>query len=648
MLQIISGKFFTSEDYYVTRQRAVLYSNYRTSRDLETAVGSLRVAERWRELATLIYEVDQRLERSPSQGFGLVAVAPDTLINDFAAVASFTLRITCTPDVELARRLTQSQHAAVGVARPAAQMVPRIFDAQVLATAEDAAVLADAITQLIGLPRAIYEPVLRAIRRYVTGLHRLGDDVDLSYALLVASIESLAQEFDQFSPAWMDVPDDKRQRMDSALAGVSDPAAAKVRAAYLAGEHLALGRRYREFVLAHLDPAFFRGEAQHVAGPVRRIDLRRALEQAYRLRSTYVHTLRPLPSVLTAMGSETEAITLEGTSLLTVAGLARLARAVIRTFMARAPQIAQESFDWRGALPGIVHMSVAPQHWVFRADWYSADTARVFLQGFIDELSAQEAAHDAALTDIREVLARIEVLAPSVAPKTRRPMVALYVLYHHVMAAEYHRPGGLERAKVWEEELTERSLESLAIHTIVDAVFPWPADVLEALWEEYVSQRHHKRGLRLPAIYEVAIRLRLAELAWTSGDRRGSLARVQHAVEDYPGHAPLLALENQLSRLTAGSADGVVNAATSPLAATNGPAPSTVRPAAPTIAPVGTADERTAGDADAPEAMSAVRDGAAITSDVPVFAWRVLLRPHSAAGAGGDRSGGTPADPEDT
>ena len=113
MLQIITGKFFHDVELYRTLQRGVLYTNYRMLlHDVETVSGVLQPAETWRDVATIVYEVEQRLEAIRPDGTRdfLVAVPADSLIEDFAAVTSFALGVTCTPDSDLARRLTQPRH----------------------------------------------------------------------------------------------------------------------------------------------------------------------------------------------------------------------------------------------------------------------------------------------------------------------------------------------------------------------------------------------------------------------------------------------------------------------------------------------------------------------------------------------------------
>ena len=78
-------------------------------------------------------------------------------------------------------------------------------------------------------------------------MHRLSDDLDLAYALLVASIEALAQEFDSTIPVWEHYDERKRNRIDKALTEATEPVSQAVRNAILANEHIALKRKFSSF-----------------------------------------------------------------------------------------------------------------------------------------------------------------------------------------------------------------------------------------------------------------------------------------------------------------------------------------------------------------------------------------------------------------
>lgn len=414
MLQIITGKFFTSDELNVTRQRGVLYTNYELNifQKIETLSGTLLPVESWSDVPTLIYEVDQKLEAINKNGERsfMIATHFDPLIQDFAAIASFILEITCTPDIELTRRLTQSARHQVGVDQIPKQFITRVFDSRIQFAEGDEEKFQNFMKELIGLERRKYEAAIRAIRRYVTGLHRIGDDVDLAYTLLVASIESLAQEFDDFEPAWKDYDQNKREAINKALKDASIETTQKVQAAILAQEYTSLSRRFKEFTLAHLKPSFFREKAIEGKISVSRTDLPVALQEAYRFRSKYVHTLRELPKILKTSPHHNDTFEIFGKPIFTLQGLARIAKHTIKEFIYRGAKIDWEDYDYRSNLPNIVTgYRLAHRYWIWNPKGFTHKTAYRYLNGHLSELSnVLMKEKGSQLTDLTEILKEIE------------------------------------------------------------------------------------------------------------------------------------------------------------------------------------------------------------------------------------------------
>jgi hypothetical protein len=328
MLQISSKKFFTSTKLHETLHRGVYYTNYRVFGDapLETPVGMLLPSTAWLGLTTMTYEIMERIEAHPHGPVAgeVVSIGGDTLVNDFAAIISFALNVTCTPDPDLTRRLTANVHPALGTTSVPQKFIPRMFDTQVQCKTGDTLLLSNFITELIDLDRKTFEGAMRAIRRYVTGAHRIAEDVNLAYALFVMSMESLAQEFDGHIAEWSDYDQRKRAKIDEALDDAPESTADKVRSAILHNEHVALARRFRDFTLAHVKPSFFREEAADAQGPLSRPDLAVALQQAYVIRSGYVHRLQEIPRALIGLPGFPETLELDGRTTLTFRGLSRV------------------------------------------------------------------------------------------------------------------------------------------------------------------------------------------------------------------------------------------------------------------------------------------------------------------------------------
>jgi hypothetical protein len=561
MLQIITGKFFTINDLYVTHHRAVLYSNYDSSRQVvemfETSAGSLMPTGTMQpagEVFPWVYEVDEKLEAVRPDGTRdfLKAVGADYFIQDFAAVAAFALNIICTPDLDLARRLIHGQHAALGVPHPPKQYVGRVFEPSIEPKDGDGARLQEFVRDLVGLERRTYKAVMRAIRRYVNGLHRVADDLDLAYALLVASIESLAQSFDAFTPTWEDFAQDKRAPLDKVLSGATEEVAAGVRHVLLTYEHLALARRYREFTLAHLHPSFFREEASGESAPVRSSDLPGVLERAYVFRSKYVHTLLELPGLLTASPSKGDTSLVEGGLALSFHGLARVARHVISEFVARAPKVERETLDYRKELPNIVRAQLSFSIWGTWSSGYDHRSARRYLSGFLTEdftaILTRTPQTTVTLTDIRSLIEKAETLVPGLAKVDQRlPLLTLYLLFHHCFPPEYHRPHREQFINKFAADFNVPSIESMLLHTLFADTPPWTLEQVEETRHAYFKQRYTKNGLELSAILEVAVTLFSAELHRREGhvSRAGEL--VSEAVENLPGRTSLLEFERRMT-----------------------------------------------------------------------------------------------------
>ncbi len=405
MLQISTGKFF-KHGAYETLRRAIYYTNYRMFRQderIETRVGSLQSVAGVHGLGALTCEIIERIQKAPGGPYSgeVIATGGDTLINDFAAVVSFALNITCTTDLELARRLVADERPSLGADLVPQKYVPRMFDRAVNWQPGDADHIQRFVTDLVALERKSYEGAMRAIRRYVIGANRISDDVNLAYALFVMSMESLAQKFDGFEPAWDDYEQNKRRRIDEALEEATEATADKVRTAVLANEHVAIAQRFREFALAHVGQSFFREEAEKAVGAVSRPDLSIALRQAYSIRSSYVHHLKDIPRLLVGIEGFHETMEVDGQPALTFAGLARVARHVIETFVARAPKTETEEFDWMKDLPGKLTMQVAPQYWLGNPQGFDATTAQRYLVAFIGQVVGHLFQPSATITDIR-------------------------------------------------------------------------------------------------------------------------------------------------------------------------------------------------------------------------------------------------------
>lgn len=546
MLQINTGKLFTRGIGRTNQLTGVLYSNARLpfERTVATGAGTMRATGSGPSDLALVYDLEERIEAQGSGPGVLVSHTVTPFLDDFAVVASFGLGAVFSHDPDIVRSLTEGRPGFSSYGAPE-HFVARFFDRTVYLTADEVDRFETFVGELLALDRRSYIGAMRAMRTFVAGLHRIRDDLALAYTLIVSAVESLAQDFDAFEPGWDDVEERKRTAIDDALAGAAQSIGDAVREAILSTERVSLSRRYRAFVLAHIDDGYFRQTDVAGSRPVARFELEEALRQAYGLRSAYIHQLRSLPPALALPHAHWESSAVDRRPALTFQGLYRLTRHVLSTFVANGPKLEQELYNYTLEQAGVVSMELAPQYWIWRplAD---AGHARRRVEGLLSLISAVLAGEpNAELVDIRPVVADVERILPQ-APHMHRPaLLSLHILFNLIVSPELRTPDFDQFLERHYEEASTPGVESIVVATLLNATNGWPLEAHRAALDAYFAERVRPRGLHAPRLIEAAMCLVLAEKYRGAGKLADAKAMLCNAVETHPGNPELLRVETE-------------------------------------------------------------------------------------------------------
>lgn len=544
MLQINTGKLFTRGTGRTNRLRGVLYANLHLPHNEEvvTGAGTLLGTNSLRSSRALVYEIDENIEDGPDGPGVLVSHGIEPFLSDFAAVASFGFDAVVSPDSALVERLLSGKPNLASYVPPK-DFLKRTFIDEIWLKSEETADFTAFVEALLGLERRTFNAAMRAIRTYVSGVHRLLDDLGVAYTLMVSAIESLAQDFDGHITTWNDIDERKRTPVDAALRRASTRTAQNVREAIASSEHASLGRRYRAFVKAHVGRDYFRDRLLAGTRALAACEFDEALRRAYAVRSRYLHNLRRLPDPLAHPFGHWEVAYIDRHAVLTFQGLARLTRHVIREFVARGRKVDREPYDYRREEAGIRFMEMAPQYWVWQP-LRRATEARARLEGHLSQLAdVFTNAPGAAITDLRPMLGDVEKLVGRASAQNQAAMFALYGLFNVHMAPEQQMPRFREILELHAEAVAKPSIEALVAFTIVDETEKWPIELHRELIDTYFEKRPVKAGLHAPRVFESAMCLTLAERYRLAGQEEGARAMIALAVENAPGHQPLLDLE---------------------------------------------------------------------------------------------------------
>ncbi len=543
MLQINSGKLFARGIGRTNHLRGVLYSNLELfyGYDVMTAAGSLRETDGRRGNRAIVYEIDENIEAAEIGPGVLISHTIAPFLEDFSALATFGLRAIVSSDAEVVDRLT-STGPGLASYHPPRQFVRRYFDDRIPLQQSEIAPFAEFVDRLIALDRRTFVAAMRAIRTFVSGLHRMRDDLALAYTLLVSAVESLAQDFDGHQTAWQDVDERKRKPLDLALSRASKITGDKVREAILSVEHASLARRYRAFVLRHVDAGYFRGADLVAGGAVARHEIEEALRQAYVIRSRYVHNLRPLPDAIELAESTRDVTEVDRRPVLTFQGLVRLTHHVITAFVAEGRKVEQEPYNYKREQSGVVVVPLAPEMWVGNPLRRAVD-ARQRLEGHIEQIVPVLAdTAGATVTDLRPIFPDIEKLAAS--SKThRRALLTLYVLFAALLDKQ-DRSATLDAlVNRHMDEIGAPSSEALVARTLIGTLDAWPVEVHQETLDRYFAARSTPSGLHAPKLLDAVLCLALAERYRRAKQQQEARACLARAVETYPGHPAIRLLE---------------------------------------------------------------------------------------------------------
>jgi hypothetical protein len=573
MLQIATGMYFRPDvPMYETTHRDVFFTNIgaitgrstSSSSPVELPVGQFSFSTSLGAVGSVMVEVVDRLEQLNEDGSESfhAATGGTEHLDDAADVLAFALNVTVSRDAGLVRRLVPDK-VSNGRTRGAAGILRRTFDPGVMLVEQEIAAAAAFMEQLLSLDRRYYEAAIRAIRTVVDASLLVADEPGLSYTLYVAALESLAQ---LVIPAdtvhdWERYDGKKRKLFDTAFADadLDQGQADVVRAAVMEADQLSLARRFADFTIAHLEPAFYRAEAADSTRPISAVELPNALRVAYGLRSRNVHLLEELAPELWAVANRSETEWFEGRPVLGLEGMNRLARHVVTRFVERSPSRVDPEFRYRDHLPGILRgIMLAPQYWISGVDAFSASSAPRVLNGLCETLMPPTPSPP----DMSAVLERIEQLldeTPNV--EERVPMTAIYCIWHVTLDPKHHRADADSVIVKYREDLDAPSAGGFAARLFAGYDVEWSDEQLLDLIEQRRRDLTRRRPLDpLPARIDAALLVSAAVRVWDS-DRSRALQLVADAVEMLPGDDVMLGVERTCLdgiALTSASVDAVM------------------------------------------------------------------------------------------
>ncbi|RBY95492.1 hypothetical protein DQ237_13200 [Blastococcus sp. TF02-8] len=552
MLQIAAGRFFRPDvPLNETEHRYTVYSNAWFVGDPPIAlpVGQVIASTELGLTSSAMIAVVDRLEQQRPDGTDdfMIATGGTDLVDDLAYLMTFVLNRTVSRDHDETRRLVTGAGTPRG--RSANDLFPGLFEPRQTVQPDQWDDLRQFMNDILSLSRDDFARVMRAIRNAVDATRRALDDPTGAYTDLVAALESISENELSTPVTWDRYDGSKRRIIDAALVDLDQEVADKIRTAVLEADRAGLKRRFISSTLARVSSDYYRDNAVGTVRPARAPDIERMLGIAYDIRSRRSHVLEDLGEGvwLFTDGAET-AYEPSFERVLTLAGLWRLTRHVVRRYVTDAEKVSPAPWDYREALPGIVEVQLAPQYWIWQTGGLTAETATRRLDGFAEALIGWLGGHHTDGFPLDPVCQEIENLVPKLADgEARTALIAIHVLWHAWVDPAAHRPAATAFIDQYKSALDTASPSAFTVSLLSNHQMPtWSADDWTAVAQARNDARYSKNHAPLPAAIDALIQLWAADELEAAGRHDEALAFAANAVAEMPGNEALLTWEARL------------------------------------------------------------------------------------------------------
>lgn len=505
MLQIMSGRFFSGGKVNERESDAILYSNYSWIAPIKTSVAELRPVDTYgSRVDSYVLRYTIRYEPTSTTGTEqavLVLPTAEEAVEQFRLLASFYFHSFFHVDRTYVETLcrTQASHSFDTIVPGV--FVPKFFDLTRRGTEPETVGFVQFVEKVLAMPRKRYRLLISCLAGFFEALEAIGKSFDLAYSIMVYMLEALSKAGEQPRPVWEDYDQNLRGRLDKQLAPIDPKTADGIRAILLDNPHLKLKKRFVNFISTHVNDTYFTSEAEELRFAIAKSELWRALGNLYDARSGYVHELKQVQEQLRLprVGTDSDVFRWMNEAYFTFAGLVRLGRHVLASFIDHQPVAEREDYPgWRAELPGIIQVEFAPKYWVWRPENFQADQARKRFSGFVEHLVTNFSKPRIPLLDLRQLTERIEELAPSARATDRLPMLALYWMFNGMIPEGDRRPGWDTFLSRWNSEIEQCAIELVVVYIFLGYNLPWSVEECVTAFEQYQQSRHKASATHLP------------------------------------------------------------------------------------------------------------------------------------------------------
>lgn len=512
MLQIISGKFYGERHIYEHQGRGILYSNFSWLGAIKTDVASLEPADLRGEVKGYVISYVNRIEEAEGGGFRLIRTGDPEILQQLKLLCSFGLNAYFDHEKSKVQLNCREKPGGIGDNTVPAHFVPDFFKREIDGSETEVETFIQFVNHVVGLKREDYNNVIACLTNYLDALEAVNNNIDLAYSMLIYSLEALSKKYNDFVPSWQDYDQRLKKELDSHFESLDIERVERIKDTLVKSGHFKLQQNFINFVTSNLSDSFFEEESFGVTAALKKSQLKRALKNAYILRSGYVHELKTiLKQLRVPRVANGDVYVWCAEPYLTFSGLVRVFRHVVMSFIWSREIVTTENINWRSELPGIISMELDPAYWIGTHENFITSDVNSKFSGFLIQL-AGAMSHNGSLTNLKELLEKYILLFPNAKKKEQITMYCMFFLYTEVVSEE-HRPASYQIFINDNVKLLEiPCLETMVTYLLTGHEWPWEKDVCLDVYDGHNTSRFSTSSVKLPSLFEIGILCCLANM----------------------------------------------------------------------------------------------------------------------------------------
>lgn len=531
MLQIISGKFFKSNNVHETLRVAEFYTNLFCDIKIETCIGEVEYVETVGGISKYKFHYNNKIEKVSA----LVAVGDNEIVEQFISIFSFYFQCYANTN---RNRVEEIYNLYDGSNKGYFSSILR----KNIVTSEDDKIkgFSSFIQKLINAERKAYKSLIQCFYSYSNSIEYSFENIDLSYSILIYFLESLTQHFDEFKPSWNDYNQNQREKLDKILCTLDQDTAENIRDILLNDSHLKLQTRFINFITSNLSDSYFLDEASNIKLPLRKSHLKQVMKNAYDIRSKYTHILEGMKKEL-----KFDPISLGDTFIsdndvfLTYNGLLRLCHHVTVNFVNTLDYVEDENFNWLDDIPNLMTLPLADEYWLHKAQNFQFTQAEARFNGVLRVLQ-----HGLLTIEMKVNLLplwKVYEQKLSQAPSTAKvTMLASYILYNNMFEIEnvleflpnYSKIIGQYKGLLQKSKNPETLLLKIFTNVIDDV--EWTLDDIVTVYSSYEKKRYKSKSISFPRYIDLIVCIVIA-CEYLASNKDKYFEWMTKAILDVPG-----------------------------------------------------------------------------------------------------------------